>query len=170
VKKRCAQARPVIPAGNQSTSRGAKLSAPRFILSQVDNRFRNLFVCVGDQNILVTSHCQSLSAKRSGYDRNPGRHRFEDFETAATANVERHHGRDGVTIKGTYIVNGPRDFDAWKLRQLANLSRGILADNGKDQFRPPFLHARPDVAREVHRAIDVGVIIHRADEDDPICG
>src|SRR5438132_2425078 len=136
--------------------------------AQPYDRLQRICGRIRDEDFLSGSGLQSLGAKRRGHHGHARRHRFEDFQSSSAAEAQWHDHHGCLPIVRPYVGYGPADLDSRLALERDHLRRRIAANDREAQFRNPFADPRPDIGSKVSYRIDICVVVHRSDENDPV--
>ena len=109
---------------------------------------------------------ESLCAEWRGNYGDTSGHGFENLQTRSAAGAKRNDGGEGLAVILAYVGHGSGDLDAGQAAQSQDRRCRARANDSQRDARQPGAEPGPNIACERNGRLDIGVIIHQADEND----
>lgn len=120
---------------------------------------------IGQENVVTVFEGKALGSDGRRDDGGSHGHGLNDFEAGAAADFERDDLQPGAPIVGADIRNSAGDGHAGFVCVSANFGNGILSDEEELQVGDFLEQTIVHLGKVPAQGIDVGVVIHRAAEE-----
>ncbi len=156
--------RPVVLRGDESVARVCDLLTQAIEPAQIHDLHRESRWIVGGEDGLALSRMETGGDRGGGHNRSPCRHGLQDLVLQPPGDMEGHDD-DAATIQvGPHVANFTGDFDAGKFRQLTDAPCRSPSHDQHPRVGTFSQHLRPDVPDKPTDSLDVGSIVHHAEE------